>query len=606
MANNKCFGGNIFPGATSYSHNVVLRKTSDNTEQTGKASADLTASYWRQGGTRTAISTSDLAAIDSAYSSGGWKEADSTNMPGVYRFDLPNAAIATGADWVIISVKVTGCYVYHERLTLNAVLPQADSGATGGVNDVAKINGVATTSVTTINAHQGTTAANTAQTGDNFARLGAPAGASVSADIAAVKAETASIQSDTNDIQTRIPAALVSGRMDASVGAMAANVVTAAAVADGAIDRATLAADTGLQSARSNTAQAGAAGTITLDASASATTDFYVGMWLYLTGGTGAGQARVCTAYNGTTKVATIAPNWATNPDATSTFAVMTAGKINAVGTVDTLTTYTGNTPQTGDAFARLGAPVGASISADVAGVQSDTNDIQTRLPAALTAGGNMKSDALAISGDTVAADNAESFFDGTGYAGTGNVIPTVTTVTNLTNAPTSGDLTATMKTSVTTACTAATPTVTTGALSAGAITAASIAADAITAAKVASDVSDEIAAKILVTPSQKVVTDASGFVTANANGDLTATMKTSVNAEVVDALATDTYAESAAALAATASLKDKLNWLATLARNKIEQTATTQTLRKDDGTTQLAAATVSDDGTTLVRGEWA
>ncbi len=39
------------------------------------------------------------------------------------------------------------------------------------------------------------------------------------------------IQSDTNDIQTRIPAALVSGRMDASVGAMASNVLTAAATA---------------------------------------------------------------------------------------------------------------------------------------------------------------------------------------------------------------------------------------------------------------------------------------------------------------------------------------------------------------------------------------
>jgi len=40
--------------------------------------------------------------------------------------------------------------------------------------------------------------------GDIFARLGAPAGASVSADVAAVKAETASLQTDTNDIQTKI------------------------------------------------------------------------------------------------------------------------------------------------------------------------------------------------------------------------------------------------------------------------------------------------------------------------------------------------------------------------------------------------------------------
>lgn len=65
-----------------------------------------------------------------------------------------------------------------------------------------------------------------------FARLGAPAGASVSADLAAVKADTAAILVDTGTtLDGRIPAALVGGRMDASVGAMAANVITAAAMA---------------------------------------------------------------------------------------------------------------------------------------------------------------------------------------------------------------------------------------------------------------------------------------------------------------------------------------------------------------------------------------
>lgn len=44
---------------------------------------------------------------------------------------------------------------------------------------------------------------------------------------------------------------------------------------------------------------------------------------------------------------------------------------------------------------------------------------------------GDIKVDVESISGDTTAANNAESFFDGTGYAGTNNVIPTVTTLTN-------------------------------------------------------------------------------------------------------------------------------------------------------------------------------
>lgn len=67
-----------------------------------------------------------------------------------------------------------------------------------------------------------------------------------------LKASMNTLQADTDDIQTRLPAALVAGRIDASVGAMAANVLTAAAInadaitaakiADGAIDAATFAA----------------------------------------------------------------------------------------------------------------------------------------------------------------------------------------------------------------------------------------------------------------------------------------------------------------------------------------------------------------------------
>jgi hypothetical protein len=45
----------------------------------------------------------------------------------------------------------------------------------------------------------------------------------------------AAIQSDTDDIQSRLPAALVGGRIDSSVGAMASNVLTAAALASDAV-----------------------------------------------------------------------------------------------------------------------------------------------------------------------------------------------------------------------------------------------------------------------------------------------------------------------------------------------------------------------------------
>ncbi len=156
-----------------------------------------------------------------------------------------------------------------------------------------------------------------------------------------------------------------------------------------------------------------------------------------------------------------------TNAATTITTGLTTTFTGNLTGSVGSLTTnndktgysltaVTGLGNQTANITGNLSGSVGSVTGAvgsvtglTAATVHADLDDIQARLPAALTAGGNMKADALAISGDTVAADNAESFFDGTGYAGTNNVIPTVTTVTNLTNAPTAGDLTATMKTSV-------------------------------------------------------------------------------------------------------------------------------------------------------------
>lgn len=89
------------------------------------------------------------------------------------------------------------------------------------------------------------------------------------------------------------------------------------------------------------------------------------------------------------------------------------------------------------------------------------------------------------------------------------------------------------------------------------------------------------------------------------ATGDITSTVKASVNAEVVDALATDTYAELALVPAANASLADKIRWLFLLAKNKITQTATTQTVLDDAKTGTVATAAVSDDGTTFTRDEF-
>lgn len=147
--------------------------------------------------------------------------------------------------------------------------------------------------------------------------------------------------------------------------------------------------------AHGGTAQAGAAGTITLAAGASATNDLYKGDEVAILAATGGGQCRMITSYVGATKVATVDWNWTVTPDSTSVYEVRGASgakldsnlKVQGVVLTDTVTTYTGNTLQTGDNFARLGAPVGASISADIAGVQADTDNLQTRIPTSLVSG---------------------------------------------------------------------------------------------------------------------------------------------------------------------------------------------------------------------------
>ena len=61
----------------------------------------------------------------------------------------------------------------------------------------------------------------------------------------------------------------------------------------------------------------------------------------------------------------------------------------------------------------------------------SGTCDLN-RVGALWVVGRSVETNVKSISGDATAADNAEAFFDGTGYAGTNNVIPLVTAVTTV------------------------------------------------------------------------------------------------------------------------------------------------------------------------------
>jgi len=89
----------IAPGSTSQSIELYLGATGLTASTSG-----LSARYNR---TRTASVSIPLVArtIDQAWTSGGFAEVDATNMPGVYRLDLPDAAVAAGASDVTIVVR---------------------------------------------------------------------------------------------------------------------------------------------------------------------------------------------------------------------------------------------------------------------------------------------------------------------------------------------------------------------------------------------------------------------------------------------------------------------------------------------------------------------
>jgi hypothetical protein len=99
-----------------------------------------------------------------------------------------------------------------------------------------------------------------------------------------------------------------------------------------------------------------------------------------------------------------------------------------------------------------------------------------------------------------------------------------------------------------------------------------------------------------------KVVNEWDGTAIA---ASLATQAKTDVNAEVLDVLNTDTFAEPGQeAPGATVSLAKKIGYLYKAWRNRTTQTSTTYSLYADNTTTVDQKSTVSDNGTTFDRGE--
>lgn len=155
-----------------------------------------------------------------------------------------------GGSWVATTNTLTaignGSYYVEltstELNTLGKIHIRYKSAATAEFSasaDVVAFDVMVAAGSTTISAVSGAVGSVTGAVGSVTGSVGSVTGA-----VGSVTGLTAAtVHADLDDIQTRLPAALVSGRIDASVGAMAANTVTAAAIAADAIGASELAAD---------------------------------------------------------------------------------------------------------------------------------------------------------------------------------------------------------------------------------------------------------------------------------------------------------------------------------------------------------------------------
>lgn len=195
------------------------------------------------------------------------------------------------------------------------------------------------------------------------------------------------------------------------------------------------------------TATAGAAGTITLAAGASANNDTYNGKYIGITAGTGAGQLRKITGYVGSTKVATVEANWGTNPSTDSVYEILPDPDAY-LKTVDVVSVN--KTLQTaGDIYAAISgigtAGGGAAINQDAAtsnvsggitGVTSGTTLVGSQTSGTYASTSNVNSVCHQITGTSTALDVVYQFltYGGTtpievvwtGYVNSGNDIITI------------------------------------------------------------------------------------------------------------------------------------------------------------------------------------
>ena len=297
--------------STDKSIRVILTSSATGAPATGLTVTDIDVYVWREGAAVTAkFDCTDLGSENAAHSDTGAYEGGAL---GIYRIDLPDTAWATGADYVDIAVVHADCITAFVHVALTGVNPNDSTPAV----DVTEVSGDAT-------------AAN------NLEAILDGTGVASDVDI------TMRSLTITHDAGTAVD---IAGQIGMHVEGTGDPWGWAVYLEGGNMGN-------GLYVLGGDEASA-------VKFSASNATGYH-GLELY---GMGSGS--------GLYAWTSIMGDQGYGIRATS-FKGGLQGNItgNLSGSVGSVT---GHTPQTGDSFARLGAPAGASVSADIAAVKADT-----------------------------------------------------------------------------------------------------------------------------------------------------------------------------------------------------------------------------------------
>lgn len=296
---------------TNVTINVII-KDSSNDGVTGLVfdTASLTCYYVRPGETaaQLALVTQTITGV---HTDGGFVEIDATNMPGVYRLDLSDAILASGVNAVVLILQgAAGMVPSDIEIQLDLVDNVWDEILIGSTHNISNSSGKRMREAGAPLIREET--AQGPGTGNNQIQLDTGASGTDGAyDPAMVL-----IIDGTGLGQTRLI-------LEYDGTDKIATVDRNWKVNPDATSVFQILASAGREHVNEGLARAGTASTITLNVLASSQDDVYEGQAIFIRSGTGEDQRKFVTAYNGTTKVATVHTPWDVTPDTTSGYVML-------------------------------------------------------------------------------------------------------------------------------------------------------------------------------------------------------------------------------------------------------------------------------------------